>query len=46
MQISGTFGGEDAWVGDCPLANKFVDLFNCALVKEAKVKSYFKKMYQ
>ena len=34
---------KDTWIGECPPAKKFPKLFNCALVKEAKVKSYFAK---
>eukprot|EP00268_Persea_americana_P058902 TRINITY_DN7173_c0_g1_i2.p1 TRINITY_DN7173_c0_g1~~TRINITY_DN7173_c0_g1_i2.p1 ORF type:complete len:258 (-),score=28.56 TRINITY_DN7173_c0_g1_i2:2111-2884(-) len=34
---------KDTWLGDCPLAKKFPELFNCALVKEAKVKNCFER---
>eukprot|EP00268_Persea_americana_P035191 TRINITY_DN34761_c0_g1_i2.p1 TRINITY_DN34761_c0_g1~~TRINITY_DN34761_c0_g1_i2.p1 ORF type:complete len:118 (+),score=19.04 TRINITY_DN34761_c0_g1_i2:39-356(+) len=34
---------KDTWIGERPLAKQFPELFNCALVKEANVKSYIEK---
>ena len=34
---------KDIWIGEYPLAKQSPDLFKCALVKEANVKSYFGK---
>ena len=34
---------KDLWVGDCPLASTFRELFNCASNKEAKVIDYVEK---
>ena len=31
---------KDRWVGDRPLAAQVLDLFNCAVDKEAKAKAY------
>lgn len=33
----------DSWIGDCPLALQFLDLFKCARHKDANVHNYLER---